>query len=179
MNDEFGLTFISKTDFENHVLETIKKYDETLNTIDLNKFNANIIDPIKLSFDKALFRKTWEEIIALEIHRQRDKSNTNSIGYFHQNMFKYIKNCIVPEQGWDVIYQKEDGTKIYVEMKNKHNTMNSSSSQKTFMKMQNQLLKCPGDNCFLVEAIAPMSRNIVWGISLDGVHMEDERIRKV
>ena len=45
-------------------------------------------------------------------------------------MFKYIRNCEVPREGFDVIFTQNDGKKVYVEMKNKHNTMNSSSSQK-------------------------------------------------
>ncbi|GAJ61498.1 type II restriction enzyme eco47ii [Streptococcus parauberis] len=65
--------------------------------------------------------------------------------------------------GWDVILEDdhnillEDGSKesrVYVEMKNKHNTMNSASSGKTFIKMQNQLLNDDDCACFLVEAIA-------------------------
>jgi hypothetical protein len=64
-------------------------------------------------------------------------------------------------------------------MKNKHNTMNSSSSQKTYIQMQNQIMKTPNDYCYLVEAIAPVSRNIPWGCSVNGCHVEDERIRRV
>ena len=32
----------------------------------LTNFNSNIIDPIKLTFDKALFKKSIEEIIELK-----------------------------------------------------------------------------------------------------------------
>ena len=73
-----------------------------------------------------------DDLVKSEIERQIDKSNNNAIGYFHQNIFKYIKNCIVPSHGFDVIYTRSNGEKVYVEMKNKHNTMNSSSSQKTY-----------------------------------------------
>lgn len=176
---DYNISFISQEDFENHVAKTIATYNETLKSIDLTRFNNNIIDPIKLTFDKALFKKTVEEIIELEIHRQRDKSNTNAIGYFHQNMFCYIKGCDVPQRGFDVIFTKENGEKIYVEMKNKHNTMNSSSAQKTYISMQNQILKDPKGMCFLVEAIAPCSRNIEWGCSIDNHHVSDGRIRRV
>ena len=53
---------------------------------------------------------------------------------------------------------------LFVELKNKHNTMNSSSSQKTFMKMQNHLLnsKNSKDICTLVEVIAKKSANEPW-----------------
>ena len=90
MDNNYIIPFISQSDFEKHVAKTIASYNETLKSVDLSKFNSNIIDPIKLTFDRALFKKSIEEIIELEIHRQRDKSNTNAIGYFHQYMFKYI-----------------------------------------------------------------------------------------
>lgn len=176
---DYDIDFIKQEDFEKHVAKTIKEYDNTLNKIDLKKFNSNVIDPIKLTFDKALFRKTWKEIIEMEIQRQRDKSNSNAIGYFHQYMFKYIKNCNVPKTGFDVIYTKDDGTHICVEMKNKHNTMNSSSSQKTYINLSSHLLNHPEDECYLVEVIAPKSRNIPWQISLNSEKRSSEKIRRV
>lgn len=175
----FILPFISQRNFEKHVAETIASYSDALKAMDLAAFNRNVIDPVKLTFDTHLFKKSIEEIIGAEIHRQRDKSNSNSIGYFHQNLFRYIKNCEVPEHGFDIIFSEENGSKIYVEMKNKHNTMNSSSSQKTYIGMQNRIMKEPGCQCWLVEIIAPSSRNIPWGTSVNGSHCEDTRIRRV
>gem|GEM_PF-3460230 len=52
-------------------------------------------------------------------------------------------------------------------MKNKHNTMNSSSSQKTYMRMQSTLLLEPEANCLLVEVIAKNSQELTWKVSLD------------
>ncbi|WP_107598190.1 Eco47II family restriction endonuclease [Clostridioides difficile] len=179
VEEMYNLSFISEEDFECHVTKTIESYNNTLKSINLDKFNSNIIDPIKLIFDKNVFKKSFEEIIELEIHRQRDKSNTNAIGYFHQNIFKYIDNCEVPNEGWDIIVTMENNSKIYVEMKNKHNTMNSSSSQKTYIEMQNKIMKSPNERCFLVEVLAPVSRDIVWGCSVNKKHVEDERIRRV
>ena len=172
------LDFISKEDFKNHVANTIKTYDNTLKAIDLKAFNSNIIDPIKLTFDSKVYKKSLEKVIEDELVRQRDKTNTNAIGYFHQNLFKYITNCEVPDVGFDVIYTKPDGKKVYVEMKNKHNTMNSSSSQKTYLKMTMQLLEEDCD-CYLVEIIAKRSQNIVWSISLDSQKTTNEHIRRV
>lgn len=157
------LNFISEKDFYNHVKATIEKYGEKLQSFDLKRFNKNIIDPIKLIFDKTVYHNSWDEIIKSEIFRQRDKSNNNDIGYFHQKIFRYIGHCKVPKEGWDVIYKNSKGitlpdgsivSSIYVEMKNKHNTMNAASSGKTFIKMQNQILKDDDCACFLVEAIA-------------------------
>lgn len=175
----YNLSFISQHDFEKHVANTIKSYSDTLNSINLWKFNSNVIDPIKLLFDKNVFKKSFEEIVELEIHRQRDKSNTNAIGYFHQNIFKYIDYCEVPQEGWDIIVRKNGTPAIYIEMKNKHNTMNSSSSQKTYIQMQNQIMRNPNEYCCLVEVIAPKSRNIPWECSVNKQHVRDDRIRRV
>ena len=159
-----NLTFISEEDFTNHVRATIEKYGEKLESFDLKRFNKNIIDPIKLIFDKTVY----------------------------QRIFQYIKNCHVPpngeEGGWDVIYKNPDGIPIpeagnvhtvYVEMKNKHNTMNSASAGKTFIKMQNQLLNDDDCACFLVEAIAQQSQNIKWETTVDKKKVGHKLIRRV
>ena len=64
-------------------------------------------------------------------------------------------------------------------MKNKHNTMNSSASAKTYMKMQGQLLSDSDCACFLVEVIAKKSQNIPWIVSLDGIQQKHKFIRRV
>ena len=184
----WDLDFINKNDFKNHVKQTIEKYGEKLQPINLRKFNKNLIDPIKMIFDKNIYNLTWEEIINSEIARQRDKSNNNDIGYFHQKIFQYISNCTVPNEGWDVIYTSNNGieiskgkkvSKIYVEMKNKHNTMNSAAAGKTFIKMQSQLLDDDDCACFLVEAIAQKSQNIKWETTVDKKKVGHNLIRRV
>ncbi len=186
------LGFISEDDFTKHVAATIAQYDKKLLPIDIEKFNSNIVDPVKMIFDKNVYQYSWDELIRNEIFRQRDKSANNDIGYFHQRIFQYIKDCRVPdngkEGGWDVIYHNEEGITlpegdrvrtIYVEMKNKHNTMNSSSAGKTYIKMQNQLLQNDDCACFLVEAIAKKSQNIKWATTVNGSSVSHRRIRRV
>lgn len=175
----WDLDFIDRNDFKKHVSDTIKTYDNTLKGIDLHSFNSNIIDPIKLTFDSKVYRKTIEEVIENELVRQRDKTNTNAIGYFHQNLFKYIDNCEVPNVGFDVIYTRPNGSRVYVEMKNKHNTMNSSAAQKTFLKMTTQILNDDNCDCYLVEIIAKRSQNIVWKVSLDYERVSNDHIKRV
>ncbi len=68
---------------------------------------------------------------------------------------------------------------VYVEMKNKHNTMNSASSSRTYIKMQNQLLKDDDCACFLAEAIAKKSQNIKWETTVDQNRVSHKRIRRV
>ena len=73
------LNFITEKDFTNHVRSTIQKYGDKLESFNLTRFNKNIIDPVKLIFDKTVYRSSWEETISNEIFRQRDKSNNNDI----------------------------------------------------------------------------------------------------
>lgn len=189
---DWDIDFISYEDFKKHVRNTIAHYGEKLEPYDVEKFNSNIIDPVKMIFDKAVYGEDWPTLISNEIFRQRDKSNTNEIGYFYQRLFEFVKNCHVPpngqEGGWDVIYDVPDGYvlddgntvhKIYVEMKNKHNTMNSAASGKTYIKMQNQLLNDDDCVCFLVEAIARRTQNIIWKTTVDKQKVSHKRIRRV
>ncbi|MDR3316196.1 MAG: Eco47II family restriction endonuclease, partial [Coriobacteriales bacterium] len=154
----------------------------------IKKFNNNRVDPIKLIFDRFVYGFSWEEVIKSETFRQRDKSNNNSIGYFHQKIFSYIADCEVPRQGWDVIFKPEGGidvqnglhvSTVYVEMKNKHNTMNSASAGKTYIKMQGQLLKDDDCACLLVEAIAKHSQNSQWDVTVDKVKQGHKLIRRI
>lgn len=173
---KYNLTFISDENLFNHVKETVLKYSFDM---DLSSFNKNLIDPIKFTFDSIVYDNTIENTIENEILRQLDKTNSNLIGYFHQNLFKYlsIPGWNVPKTGYDIVNEDEN---IYVEMKNKHNTMNSSSGAKTYMRMQNTLIEISNAQCLLVEVIATKSQDIPWVVTLDGAKQKsNNQIRRV
>lgn len=182
------LNWITESDFRIHVKATIQQYGESLQSYNLERFNRNIIDPIKMLFDKTVYQSSWAEIVKNEVFRQRDKTNNNTIGYFHQKIFQYIDSCVVPAEGWDVIFSPDCGIELptgdrvssaFVEMKNKHNTMNAASSARTYMKMQNQILSNDDCCCLLVEAIAKQSQNIKWETTVDGRRLSHRLIRRV
>lgn len=64
-------------------------------------------------------------------------------------------------------------------MKNKHNTMNSSSSAKTYLRMQNKILNEPSAICLLVEVIAKKSQNSIWMCTVDKQKVSHKNIRRV
>lgn len=178
----YNLGFISNENIYEHVRNTVMQYRRT---IDLKEFNKNLIDPIKLTFDAKIYGQSTEETIMSECIRQIDKSNNNCIGYFHQHIFKYApEGWEVPENGqkggFDVL---NNHLHIYVEMKNKHNTMNSASISATYNKMQHKLLLDDKAECMLVEVIAKQSQNIKWVASVDTggrkVQYAHDRIRRV
>ncbi len=171
---KYNLGFISDKDIFEHVKETVQRYSANIN---LKEFNKNIIDPIKLTFDAKVYGRTMEEVVASECIRQMDKSNNNHIGYFHQNLFRYAGNgWSVPVEGFDVVNEEKH---IFVEMKNKHNTMNSAAAQKTYMKMQNKIIRDSKATCMLVEVIATRSQNKTWIATVDKEQFNNENIRRV
>lgn len=170
----YKLGFISNEDIYEHVKKTVESYRHE---ITLSQFNENIVDPIKLTFDSKIYRKSIKEVINDECFRQIDKSNSNKIGYFHQNIFKYARGgWEVPKEGFDV---QNDRLHIYAELKNKHNTMNAASSQKTYMKMQSRLLEDDQATCYLVEAISKKSKDEKWNISIDKKPCSHTKIRRM
>lgn len=64
-------------------------------------------------------------------------------------------------------------------MKNKHNTMNSSSTAETYAKCVSELIDDPECVTFLVEAIAKKSQNIRWVETFDGKKFSNDRLRRV
>lgn len=177
MRHKYNLGFISDADIFNHVRDTVEKYRTSINIED---FNSNIVDPIKLTFDSKVFDRDIREIIKGECLRQIDKTNGNHIGYFHQNIFRYAGHgWEVPANGVTGFDVQNQERHIYVEVKNKHNTMNSSASQKIYIKMQNQILADDKAVCMLVEVIAKRSQNKKWETCIDKKKFAHERIRRV
>lgn len=77
------------------------------------------------------------------------------------------------------VLMQNDKLHIYVELKNRHNTMNAASSQKTYMKMQAKLLDDDKATCYLVEAISKKSKDETWHITLDKKSRAHNRIRRM
>lgn len=173
---EWNLDFISKEDYRKHVKQFFTQILDCTKPNSLKIFNKNIIDPIKMTFSYFAMGENKTSLINSEATRQQDKTINNSIGYFHQNMFSYIEGWMVPEMGFDIINQEKH---IFVEIKNKHNTMNSSSSQKTYINMQSKILDDDKATCMLVEVIAKQSQDIPWTISVNGERKRHNKIRKV
>lgn len=171
---DYQLGFISNEDIFDHVKNTVQEYRASIN---LKEFNSNLVDAIKLTFDAKVYGKSYEEIISAECIRQMDKTNSNTIGYFHQNLFKYAgQGWEVPSEGFDIINNERH---LYVELKNKHNTMNAASSKNTYIKMQNTILSDDACICMLVEVIAKHSQNKKWDITINDKKYSHERIRRV
>lgn len=171
---QYNLGFIRDHDIFTHVMTTVKKYSSQ---IDLKLFNKNIVDPIKLTFDSHVYNRDIEDIILQECMWQLDKTRKYQIANFHQELIGSTSNgWFVPAKGFDIVNNEKH---IYVVMKNQYDTMNASLLQKTYIKMQSQLLNDNEATCLLVEIIAPKSQDIEWKIPIDESPRSHKKIRRV
>ena len=67
----------------------------------------------------------------------------------------------------------------YVELKNKHNTMNSKSAQATYQRMDEAVQLDPSAQCWLVEVIAKKSQDEPWATTIKKSKKCHPRIRRV
>lgn len=104
------------------------------NNITKKNFYSNKVDTIKLTFDAKFNGIDEESLIQAEILRQIDKSINNSIGTFHEQILGGIKGFEVRKlSGFDI--KAKDDT-LFADIKNKHNTMNSSAAEALFQKLK-------------------------------------------
>ena len=177
-NNKYKLSFISDDDLMEHTLETVSQFRSGM-TLDI--LCRNVVDPIKLTFDVHVYKQSIEQVVESEVIRQLNKSNENLIGYFHQNIFKYVGNgWEVPgpgSDGWDVENHERN---IFVEIKNKHNTMNSNSAGAVHGRMRGLIEGNRKAHCYLVEVIAKKSRVIPLKLgSRPLLDERQERLRKI
>lgn len=89
-----------------------------------------ILDPLWILLHGAFSDlNSREELLKKERWRQLDKGFSNRIGAFHETILASVTGWHKPEGGFDL---RNDQKKIIVEIKNKHNTMNSASAEKTY-----------------------------------------------
>src|SRR5690606_20923533 len=121
------LDFISDEHLLNCIEQLHNSYVKAKEKISKKKFYNNKIDTIKLTFDTKFNKIDEESIIETEILRQIDKSINNSIGTFHEQVLGGIEGYELGNlSGFDI--KAEDNT-LFADIKNKHNTMNSSSAE--------------------------------------------------
>jgi hypothetical protein len=94
------------------------------------KFYDNKNDTFKLTFDTHFNNLSEKNVIETEILRQIDKSINNSIGTFHEQVLGGIEGYERGNlSGFDI--KAKDYT-LFADIKNKHNTMNSSAAEALF-----------------------------------------------
>jgi len=171
------LNFIS----DDHLLYCIgnlhKAYLGTKNNITKKNFYSNKIDTIKLTFDSMFNDIDMESLIQFEIFRQIDKSINNSIGTFHEQILGGIKDYQVGNSsGYDI--KAKDNT-LFADIKNKHNTMNSSSAEALFQKLARYANDYKKAKCYWVQILAKRSFCELWSGDINGKEYSHSRVYKI
>lgn len=171
------LTYIS----DKHLLLCIENlhnsYLKAKADISKKKFYKNKIDVIKLTFDSKFNDLDEKTLIKTEIKRQIDKSINNSIGTFHEEILGGIKGFEKGNlSGFDI---KSEDNSLFADIKNKHNTMNSSSAESLFQKLARYADTYKKSKCYWVQILATKSFNEHWMSIINGKEYSHSRVFKV
>jgi len=118
-----------------------------------------------------------EALIQAEVLRQIDKSINNSIGTFHEQILGGINGFEVGQlSGFDI--KSKDDT-LFADIKNKHNTMNSSSAEALFQKLARYADNYKKSKCYWVQILAKGSFNELWKGEINGKEYSHSRVYKI
>jgi len=171
------LDFIS----DEHLLSCInnlhQSYIKAKENISKKKFYSNKIDTFKLTFDSKFNDKNEKSIIENEIIRQVDKSINNSIGTFHEEVLGGIKGYERGNlSGFDI---KATDNTLFADVKNKHNTMNSSAAESLFQKLARYADDYKSAKCYWVQILAKGSFKENWFGEINGKEYSHTRVFKI
>lgn len=166
---------------DEHLLECVRNlhnsYLKAKNNISKKNFYSNKVDTIKLTFDSKFNDISEEDLIQAEILRQIDKSINNSIGTFHEQVLGGIEGYEVGNlSGFDI---KATNDTLFADIKNKHNTMNSSSSEALFQKLARYADTYKNAKCYWVQILAKGSFNESWKGDINGKEYSHSRVFKI
>lgn len=166
---------------DDHLLECIgnlhKAYLKAKNNITKKNLYSNKVDTIKLTFDAKFNDIDEESLIQSEILRQIDKSINNSIGTFHEQVLGGIKGYQAGNlSGYDI--KAKDDT-LFADIKNKHNTMNSSAAEALFQKLARYANDYKRAKCYWVQILAKGSFCELWSGDINGKEYSHSRVYKI
>lgn len=171
------VNFISDAHLMMCIANLHKAYLRAQKNVSKKSFYANKVDTLKLTFDAKFNGISEEDLIQSEILRQIDKSINNSIGTFHEQILGGIEGYEVGKlSGFDV---KATDNTLFADIKNKHNTMNSSSSEALFQKLARYADDYKKAKCYWVQILAKGSFNELWKGEINGKEYSHSRVYKI
>ncbi len=154
-----------------------KSYLKAKKNITKDSFYSNKVDTIKLTFDSRFNNVDEESLIQAEVLRQIDKSINNSIGTFHEQILGGINGFEMGNlSGFDI--KAKDDT-LFADIKNKHNTMNSSAAEALFQKLARYANDYKKAKCYWVQILAKGSFNELWKGEINGKEYSHSRVFKI
>lgn len=121
-----------------------KAYYESKEELSVDDLKGNGLDPFKTVFDIANRKITFSGWIKNEEVRQADKTLNNKIGEFHQRLLGGVKGWVNLGTGnVSKLDLKNNDETIFIELKNKENTVNADSADKVRDKLEKALIDHP------------------------------------
>lgn len=176
------VNFVSDKDFlkcVNHVVNGYMTINENIDAEYILKHSKNTVDEFKAIFDITTTELTFEDWSKNELNRQNDKSINNRIGEFHQMLLGSVEGWSDLGVGHPLgVDLKKDDDSIFIELKNKYNTLNSSSSAKTYEKLVNVTKEYPNATAYLGIVIDKDYRysDLIWGLKN---YPKNNRVRRI
>lgn len=162
------LSFISNEDLMDAISNLHFAYESTMKTTTTKDFYKNKVDPIKLLFDTKFNYREIEETIELEIVRKKDKTISNAIGTFHEEILGSIEGFkqFTVGHGYDI---KSDDDSFFADVKNKHNTVKGSNLKDLYQELETYIKASgnPKAKAYWVQIIAMNSFNEPWRIPIN------------
>ena len=126
------LSFVSDEDFDSAIktlVDRILKADRDA----MPNLVRNVRDPIPLLVEACIFGHDIATLNKNDEERSLASGVASAVGGFHQSLLGSMPGWSVIEKGLDV---RHDDRRIVAEIKNKHNTMNSSARYRTVEKVE-------------------------------------------
>ena len=123
----------------------------------------NVMDPLSSILHCSFGGLSWADYLKMESARRIDKSMTNAIGVFHENVLASLPGWKHPQTGVDLICEQ---MKIAAEVKNKHNTVNSTTTRKIHDALEEYLRHNPDFTTYFVAIIPKKGKvNKAWPVA--------------
>jgi hypothetical protein len=135
--------FVSDEHFLNCVKYVYDCYPQE-QTKDIESLTENSLDLFKTIFDIATTESSLGTWIKTEEIRQSDKTISNKVGDFHQMLLGGVKGWENLGRGHPLgIDLKNNSNTIFMELKNKHNTVKGEDHKNVFDKLKRVLAQYP------------------------------------
>lgn len=165
---------------DQHILDCIDKlyqvYNQSNQNMTVDKFYKNRVDPIKFNFDSKFNNIHMKDYILAEIARQHDKTISNAIGQFHENLLGGISGVTNHPVGYGIDISANNGN-IIAELKNKHNTVKGEDLPSIHKKLESHVNKNNTTIGYFVHIIGKSSYDNVWNFTSKNVTYNHPRVR--
>lgn len=153
MSKRYGVDFFEDEFLEAKVDELVQAVNETIKETEqqllLSSLNSkNKLDPFAAIFEAGVLSLDDTGWRRLEANRHINKKLTNSLGHLHQELIGNLPGWTSTGRSKGFIDLKHPepfgvtGKRVFAELKNKHNTMNAGTAEKTYQNFE-QLGKIP------------------------------------